>query len=105
MYTIPEYVYEVFVYKASHPEAPDLTVAEAMLINENPDKRTHEMDREMREFRGRYYEELVDMYQGSANKDEFLAKANPLYEQYAADIAAYEQSKEEAEKEEEATEG
>lgn len=100
MYTIPEYVYEVFVYRASHPDVPDLTVAEAMLINENPDKRTHDMDVEMREFRGRYYMELVEMYQNSANKEEFLAKANPLYEQYAADIAAYEKSKGEAEKEE-----
>ena len=100
MYTIPEYVYEVFVYRANHPEIPDLTVAEAMLINVDPTKRTHDMDVEMREFRGRYYMELVDMYQSSANKEEFLAKANPLYEQYAADIAEYKKSKEEAEKEE-----
>lgn len=95
MYTISEYLWKIRTWNDTHElKAPDLQIAQAMLIDEDPTKRDFALDRQIRFFQGRYYTEIDDAYK-DADGDfiKFVSMVEPLYAVYREEIEEYEESK------------
>ena len=95
MYTIAEYLWKIRTWNDTHEQqAPDLQIAQAMLIDEDPAKRDFALDRQIRFFQGRYYTEIGRAFK-EANGDfsKFEKVIEPLYVVYREEIEAYEEEK------------
>lgn len=63
MFTASEYLFEILSYNRKHGTHDSLDVTQAKVIDENPDKRDFELDKKMRFFIGKNYEEIIHLYQ------------------------------------------
>ena len=109
--TASEYLWNVWNWNKKHPDesdplhAADLMVAAAMFNDTFPadDDTGYIMQKTLKGFQGRYYNEIVEANK-KANNDlaAFSAIVEPLYAQYQAEIAEYEASKEKPEEGEDA---
>ena len=96
MWSVSNYLFEILSYNKKHGTTDSLDVTKAKVIAENTDKRDFNLDKVVRFFLGRYYDEVIEAYQ-TLSYPAFCDKIDALYEQYKAEIEEYEESKENTE--------
>lgn len=103
---VSEYLWNVWHWNDKHPDendplhAPSIDVAGAMYNNTFPadDNTGYEMEKALRGFQGRYYEEIVAINkEANGDFDVFSTKIEALHAQYEAEMAEYEAGKAEEE--------